>query len=243
MPMQRVAIASWESIGTQIPLFCGWRGAAVSGARPRKAVNVLPDIVVVRLLDEVAHRHVFDHAPAQRADGLLAHWGAPVLRLECLNPSILKTERPPVTCARSKSYCGRRNRPTAPPAPPAEAGSFFDPFETLIPPDVRVEQSPSVIRGYTVRVIKKNITPEEAAARRKLVAQAVVCDETPNRVTGTPRDLECYPRPNSRAVLPVDRESGARVLCPRSAANRTFILVKFCRVHPAPAPSHQDQSL
>src|SRR6266849_8820928 len=120
MPMQRVAIASWESIGTQIPLFCGWRGAAVSGARPRKAVNVLPDIVVVRLLDEVAHRHVFDHAPAQRADGLLAHWGAPVLRLECLNPSILKTERPPVTCARSKSYCGRRNRPTAPPAPPAK---------------------------------------------------------------------------------------------------------------------------
>jgi len=46
------------------------------------------------------------------------------LRLECLNPSILKTERPPVTCARSKSYCGRRNRPTAPPAPPAKAGSF-----------------------------------------------------------------------------------------------------------------------
>src|SRR6202790_2087615 len=34
----------------------------------------VPDIVVVRLLDEVAHRHVFDHAPAQRADGLLAHW-------------------------------------------------------------------------------------------------------------------------------------------------------------------------
>jgi len=57
----------------------------------------------------------------------------------------------------------------------------------LIPPDVRVEQSPSVIRGYTVRVIKKNITPEEAAARRKLVAQAVVCDETPNRDWHTPR--------------------------------------------------------
>src|SRR5258708_28785241 len=50
--------------------------------------------------------------------------GFPVLRLECLNPSILKTERPPVTCARSNSYCGRRNRPTAPPAPPARAGSF-----------------------------------------------------------------------------------------------------------------------
>ena len=38
------------------------------------------DIVVARLLDEVAHRHVFDQAPAQRADGRLAHRGAPVSR-------------------------------------------------------------------------------------------------------------------------------------------------------------------
>src|SRR6202022_2979955 len=52
-------------------------------------------------------------------------FGAPVLRLECLNPSILKTERPPVTCARSNSYCGRRNRPTAPPGPSRRAGSFI----------------------------------------------------------------------------------------------------------------------
>lgn len=44
---------------------------------------------------------------------------------------ILKTERPPVTCARSNSYCGRRSRPTAPPAPPARAGSFVDPKSTL----------------------------------------------------------------------------------------------------------------
>src|SRR5712664_3797237 len=84
----------------------------------------VPDIVVVRLLNEVAHRHVFDHAPAQRADGLITHRGAPVLRWRLIDPSILKTERPPVTCARSKSYCGRRNRPTAPPALPAEAGSL-----------------------------------------------------------------------------------------------------------------------
>jgi hypothetical protein len=47
-----------------------------------------------------------------------------------IDPSILKTERPPVTCARSKSYCGRRNRPTAPPPPPAEAGSFIGTFRT-----------------------------------------------------------------------------------------------------------------
>src|ERR1700737_3503937 len=52
------------------------------------------DIVVVRLLDEVAHRHVFDHAPAQRADGLITHRGAPVLRWRLLDPSILKTGRP-----------------------------------------------------------------------------------------------------------------------------------------------------
>jgi Uroporphyrinogen decarboxylase (URO-D) len=31
----------------------------------------VPDIVVARLLDEVAHAHIFDHAPAQRTDGLL----------------------------------------------------------------------------------------------------------------------------------------------------------------------------
>src|ERR1700738_3509982 len=45
--------------------------------------------------------------------------------MKYLNPSTLKTERPPVTCARSNSYCGRRNRLTAPPAPPASAGSFI----------------------------------------------------------------------------------------------------------------------
>src|ERR1700738_3153457 len=54
----------------------------------------VPDIVVVRLLDKVAHRHVFDHAPAQRADELLTHRGAPVLRWRLVDPSILKTERP-----------------------------------------------------------------------------------------------------------------------------------------------------
>ena len=52
------------------------------------------------------------------------------MRWRLIDPSILKTERPPVTCARSKSYCGRRNRPTAPPAPPAEAGSFIGTKQT-----------------------------------------------------------------------------------------------------------------
>src|SRR5215469_1541189 len=31
------------------------------------------------LRHELADRHVFDHAPAQRADGLVGHGGAPVL--------------------------------------------------------------------------------------------------------------------------------------------------------------------
>src|SRR5262249_46637666 len=44
---------------------------------------------------KLAHRHVLDHALAQRADGRLAHREASVLRLEVRNPSILKTERPP----------------------------------------------------------------------------------------------------------------------------------------------------
>src|SRR6202048_2229305 len=46
----------------------------------------VPDIVVARLLDEVAHRHVFDHASAQRADGLITHRGAPVLRWRLIDP-------------------------------------------------------------------------------------------------------------------------------------------------------------
>src|SRR6202045_5093129 len=61
----------------------------------------MPDIVVARLLDEVAHGHVFDHAPAQRADGLLAHRGAPVLRWRFSHPSILKTGPRLVTAYRS----------------------------------------------------------------------------------------------------------------------------------------------
>src|SRR5437879_7717568 len=86
------------------------------------------DIVVARLLDEVAHRHVFDHAPAQRADGLLTHRGAPVLRWRLLNPSILKTGRPachpvPLTWSlrRCRRLCLRAQRA------PAKAGSFCGP--------------------------------------------------------------------------------------------------------------------
>jgi hypothetical protein len=36
------------------------------------------NVVALGVGAEVAHRHVFDHAPAQRADGLVAHRGPPV---------------------------------------------------------------------------------------------------------------------------------------------------------------------
>src|SRR5260370_42432964 len=78
----------------------------------------VPDIIVARLLDEVAHRHVFDHAPAQRADGLLTHRGAPVL-CEVVDTLIFKTGRPachPIPLTSSLRRC-RWLRPRAQRAP------------------------------------------------------------------------------------------------------------------------------
>jgi hypothetical protein len=37
-------------------------------------------VVMLGFRRELADRHVVDHAPAQRADDLLGHWSAPVLR-------------------------------------------------------------------------------------------------------------------------------------------------------------------
>jgi hypothetical protein len=71
----------------------------------------VPDIVVARLLDETAHCHVFDHAPAQRADGRLTHRGAPVLRWRLLDPSILKTSREYSGLANSGRYQERGRQP------------------------------------------------------------------------------------------------------------------------------------
>src|SRR5271167_609705 len=48
-------------------------------------------IIVARLLDVVAHRHVLDHALAQRADGLRVHRGAPHLEVD--NPPIFGSPR------------------------------------------------------------------------------------------------------------------------------------------------------
>src|SRR3982074_950955 len=89
----------------------------------------VPDIVVARLLHEVAHRHVFDHAPAQRADGLITHRGSPVLRWRLIDPSILKTGRPAWHRLPPTSSLHRRHRLRAQRAP-AGAGSFLGTFET-----------------------------------------------------------------------------------------------------------------
>ena len=59
----------------------GCRGIRRAAKESREGQDVT-DIVVARLLDEIAHHHVLDHAPAQRADGLLAHWGAPHLEVD-----------------------------------------------------------------------------------------------------------------------------------------------------------------
>ena len=51
-------------------------------------------IVALRISRKTADCHVLDHAVAQFADGLARHRGLLVLRLELLNPSILKTGLP-----------------------------------------------------------------------------------------------------------------------------------------------------
>ena len=46
----------------------------------------MTDVIVLRLLAEFAHAHVFDHAGAQRADGRLAHRSAPGLEVWLWTP-------------------------------------------------------------------------------------------------------------------------------------------------------------
>jgi len=48
--------------------------------------------------------------------------GGSCLEVGVLDPSILKTERPPVTRVRSNDYCARRNAPDLAAAPSRESG-------------------------------------------------------------------------------------------------------------------------
>src|ERR1700680_4209167 len=95
-------------------------------------------------LDEVAHRHVFDHAPAQQADGFITHRGAPVLRWRLIDPSILKTGRP--ACHRLQLTSPRHSIGATGSAPRAarsrKAGSFVGTFRTK-----RIKRTMSATRG------------------------------------------------------------------------------------------------
>src|SRR5215470_4697652 len=75
-----------------------------AGRVAKKGGKVLDPLHVVMLgfRCELADRHVFDHAPTQRADGLLGHGDAPVLS-EVAIPSISRQDAPIrqlMSCAR-----------------------------------------------------------------------------------------------------------------------------------------------
>src|ERR1044071_5923892 len=66
-------------------------------------------VVMLGLRRELADRHVFDHAPAQRAYCLVGHGDAPVLSEGC-EPLISKQDAPlryPLGCAASRSVLPR----------------------------------------------------------------------------------------------------------------------------------------
>jgi hypothetical protein len=89
----------WAHAGLRLmqleaPQVFGRRGNRRAAKESLKGHDVT-DIVVARLLDEIAHHHVLDHAPAQRADGLLVHWGAPHLEVD--NTPIVGSPRSALT--------------------------------------------------------------------------------------------------------------------------------------------------
>src|ERR1700676_92393 len=66
---------------TPVSVRCSWNarsssGVALSGGTAEESREPLDrtDILALRIRHEPAHAHVFEHALAQRADGLLAHW-------------------------------------------------------------------------------------------------------------------------------------------------------------------------
>ena len=75
-------------------------GRSVEGAADKSGKNLdMPDIVALRLVAEGPDGHVRDHAAAKIADRLIAHWRAPVLRLEFGTPqSSGRDARPAIAC-------------------------------------------------------------------------------------------------------------------------------------------------
>src|SRR5229473_1560685 len=86
-------------------------------------------IVMLGLCCELADRHVFDHAPTQRADGLLGHGDAPVLS-EVVQTPHLKTGRTHPLPYELRSRPSRSTLPRERFSPLARGGSYPPPAGT-----------------------------------------------------------------------------------------------------------------
>src|SRR5262249_15548546 len=115
------------------------------------------DIILLRLLQKMAHSHVFDHAPAQRTDGLLGHRGAPVLRWRLQTPQSSGRDTAPVTTSRSAGNCLIYRAPPPRAAPSRESGFVLWPEEEVASPGPH-EGRPASDYGLDVLV-----EPEEVA--------------------------------------------------------------------------------
>src|SRR5208283_2801495 len=70
-------------------------GRGVGGAAEKiLEVRDVTNVVLLDLFLEMTNCHVFDHALAQRADGLVGHGDTPVSH-EVANPMILRQDQPP----------------------------------------------------------------------------------------------------------------------------------------------------
>src|ERR1700732_3378822 len=96
---------------------------AVSGERPRKVASLLTARTYSRCISGTNLR-MFMSSSMRWRSGLMGFSliGGSCLEVGVLDPSILKTERPPVTRVRSNDYCARRNAPDLAAAPSRESG-------------------------------------------------------------------------------------------------------------------------
>lgn len=69
-----VAKLCLSQVQLELPHILG-RGGLRRAAEEGREASDLTDVIGAGLLDEMAHRHVVDHALAQRADGCLGHRG------------------------------------------------------------------------------------------------------------------------------------------------------------------------
>src|ERR1700693_4426982 len=105
---------------TPVSVRCSWTAGrssavAVSGERPRKVASLLTARMYSRCVSGTNLRMLMSSSKRWRS-GLMGFSliGGSCLEVGVLDPSILKTERPPVTYARSNSYCAGCNTPDRP---------------------------------------------------------------------------------------------------------------------------------